>query len=94
MYGTRWCEEQPFFFANEATCFSFPDLTGFSLFTASGRTVGFDLLDTLLKCDCSIIISIISSVCGQNVLQHTHTHTRIPDRNAFRKRAPLFVQNG
>lgn len=36
------------FFANEATCSSFPDLTGFSLFTASGRTVGFDLLDTLI----------------------------------------------
>lgn len=37
-----------FFFANETTCSSFPDLTGFSLFSASGRTVGFDLLDTLL----------------------------------------------
>lgn len=74
MYGTQWCEEQPFF-ANEATCSSFLDLTGFSLFTASGRTVGFDLLDTVLQCDCSIIIPIISYICGQNLLQRAQTDT-------------------
>lgn len=74
MYGTQCCEQQPFF-ANEATCSSFLDLTGFSLFTASGRTVGFDLLDTVLQCDCSIIISIISYICGQNLLRRTQTHT-------------------